>query len=85
MIEALLLALSLRITRPGIQQTDTEQTAGSLHPMGAVLRAIIEVDTARNAILLDALFHRIFHNGLLHISVKLRVDDVAGCIVDQAG
>ena len=85
MIETLLLSLALRVTGLGVQKPDTEQTAGTLHPVGTVLRAVVKVDTARNAVLLDALFHGIFHDGLFHVAVKLCVDDVACSIVDQAG
>ncbi len=43
----------------GIQKPDTEQTAGTLHPVGAVLRAVVEADTARNTVLLNALRDKI--------------------------
>ena len=85
MVESLLLALTLRIAGLGVQQPDAEQTTGALHPVGAVLRDIVEIDAARNAVLLNALLHCIFYDGLLHIPVELRVDDVTGGIVDQAG
>ena len=59
MVETLLLALALRIAGLGIQQPDAEQTAGTLHPVGAVLRAVVEADTARNTVLLNALRDKI--------------------------
>ena len=80
MIPAFLLSLSLRIAGLGVQQA-----AGSLHPMGAVLAAVVEVQTLRNAVLSNGLAQRVLYYILLHVRVKLGVKNVTGGVVNQTG
>jgi len=57
-----LLALALRISRSGIQQPDSQQPAGTGHPVGTVLTAVIKVQPSGNTVFLNRTVQRIFDN-----------------------
>ena len=85
MVPAFLLPLSLRIAGLCVQQADSKQAAGSPHPMGAVLAAVVEIQTLRNAVLSNGLAQRILYYILLHVRVKLGVKNITGGVVNQTG
>ena len=84
LVEPLLLSLALGIARPGVHQPDSEKGACALHPMGAVLRAIVEIETLRSAVFHNSLAKRVLHNSLRHVVVEFAMEDHTGCVVNQA-
>ena len=70
MIETLLFSLALRVTGLGVQQPDTEQTTGTLHPMCAVLRTVVKVDGIKLSVAKDCLMKCVLYDRFFLIVIE---------------
>jgi len=84
-IEPFLFSFALGISRSCIQQTDSQQSAGTNHPVGTVLTSVVKVKPSGNTVFLDGTVQRIFYNALLHIVVEFTMQYVPGTVIDEAG
>ena len=74
LVKSLLFAFALWISGLCIDQPDTKQIAGALHPACSVLRPIVKIESPWKPKFQHGFLQGVFYNTLLHRPVKLTVE-----------